>query len=159
MGDDDDLNRTGPKTIVDRIFALLEGPIATTLMKLIATVFICVTTISLTGILALTNASVSLLMSTVGLGLGATAVTWVFGGWGKKAQIRSQTKVGAEARKSKAEIAALTLKLTELEERLSNVEVIERFEDRLAAKVADSTPGTPSSGAETTYRSSGIDFE
>ena len=158
MGEHDDRQKK-PTTIVDRIFALLEGPIATTLVKLIATAFICVTTISLTLILALTNASVSLLMATIGLGLGATAVTWVFGGWGKKAQLRSQAKVDAEARQSKAEIAALTQKLTELEERLANVEVIERFEDRLAAKVADSAPGTKSPGAQTTYGASGIDFE
>ena len=146
--DDDDYKKTPKKTLTDRIFALLEGPIATTLVKLIATGLICATTVALTGILALANASTGLLISTVGLGLATTAVTWIFGGWKK----HSQARVAAENHDE--EIATLTKTIAELEERVSNVEIIERFEDRLAARVADSSPG-----AETTYGSSGIDFE
>jgi hypothetical protein len=56
-------------------------------------------------------------------------------------------------------IVALENKLADLEERLANVEVIERFEDRLAARVADSAPGQETSGAETTYGSPGIEHE
>jgi predicted RND superfamily exporter protein len=146
--DDDDYRKAPKETLTDRIFGLLEGPIATTLVKLIATGLICATTVALTGILAFANAPTSLLISTVGLGLATTAVTWIFGGWKKQAQ------ASVTVQNHDAEILEMARKVAELEERVSNVEIIERFEDRLAARVADSSPG-----AETTYGSSGIEFE
>lgn len=140
-------------SLTDRIFGLLEGPIATTLVKLIATGLICATTVALTGILALTSAPIGVSMSTVGLGLATTGIIWIFGGWKKQAQAASLVNDHEE------ELATLENKLADLEERLANVEIIERFEDRLAARVADSAPGEEASGAETTYGSPGMELE
>ena len=77
-----------------------------------------------------------------------------FGGWKK------QSQATMAAHNHHEEIEELTNKLAELEERVANIEIIERFEDRLASRVADSSPSQNSSpGAETTYGSSGISFE
>jgi len=152
--DDKRKEKHSKPSLTDRIFGLFEGPVATTLVKLVATGLIGATTISLTGILALAGASTGLLMSTVGLGLASTAVTWIFGGWKK------QTQATMAAHNHHEEIAELQAKLTELEDRLANVEIIERFEDRLAARVADSDPSEESSpSGQTTYGSAGISFE
>ncbi|MFT6180270.1 MAG: hypothetical protein ACI9NQ_000526 [Paracoccaceae bacterium] len=148
-----DFGKAVKQSFLDRVFGLLEGPIATTLIKLIATGLICATTVALTGILALTSAPISILMSTVGLGLVTTGIIWIFGGWKKPSQAAALENDNEEA------IVALENKLADLEERLANVEVIERFEDRLAARVADSAPGQETSGAETTYGSPGIEHE
>ena len=141
-------------SLTDRIFGLFEGPVATTLVKLVATGLIGGTTVALAGILALAGASTGLLISTVGLGLASTAVTWIFGG------SKKQTQAALAAHSHHEEIAELTAKLAEPEERVANVEIIERFEDRLAARAADSAPSEESSpSAETTYGSQGINFE
>lgn len=157
--DDDDRKRkyypkADKKDLLDRIFEMLDGPNGATLLKLMATGFICLTTVGLTGILSLAQASTNLLMTTVGFGLGTTAITWLFGGW--KKQVQAAVKV----KNHESELAEMNAKLAELEERLANVEVIERFEDRLAARVIDSTSVEEvTHGEETTYGSHGIHFE
>ena len=130
--DDGDHKKKDKKGLLDRIFEMLDGPNGATLLKLMATGLICLTTAGLAGILLLAQASTSFLMTTAGIGLGTTAVTWLFGGWKK------QVQAAAKVKNHESELAEMSAKLAELEERLSNVEVIERFEDRLAARVADS---------------------
>lgn len=146
MGDDDWKRKKGRKEksddhekgkevkqkFVDRIFRLLEGPIATTLVKLVATGMICATTVLLTGILAFSSAPTSIVLTAIGLGLLTTGLIWIFGGW------RKQAKACSENRNHKKKSELLQSKLAELEERLANVEIIESFEDRLATRVTES---------------------
>ena len=138
-------------SLTDRVFGLLEGPIATTLVKLVATGLICGTTIALTGILAATSASAGLLMSTVGLGLVTTGIIWIFGGW------KRQSTSAIENSDFEEELTKQRAKLADLEERLGNVEIIERFEDRLADRISQTSRDETDRPAETTYGSPEMD--
>jgi len=90
--DDGDRKKKDKKGLLDRIFEMLDGPNGATLLKLMATGLICLTTAGLAGILLLAQASTNLLMTTAGIGLGTTAVTWLFGGWKKQVQAAAKVK-------------------------------------------------------------------
>lgn len=133
---------TKKPTFLDRIFALLEGPVAASFVKLIATGIISVTTVAIVGILAFTDAPISLIVPSVGLGTLSIAIVWIFGKWPKSSDSSS-----------KRTLQEIEERLSEFETRLANVEIIERFEDRLATKANTSTTNHKQSVAKTTYSS------
>ncbi|MDB4369687.1 hypothetical protein N9Z79_09720 [Akkermansiaceae bacterium] len=62
-------NVGGNPRFLDRIFGLLEGPVATSLVKLLATGIISITIVAIVAILAFTSAPISLTLSAIGLGV------------------------------------------------------------------------------------------
>jgi len=135
-------NVGGNPRFLDRIFGLLEGPVATSLVKLLATGIISITIVAIVAILAFTSAPISLILSAIGLGFLSVAIFWIFAKWSK-----TPNAVALINRKS---LKSIEYKLSELEERLANVEVIERFEDRLASKASELSPDDDQSNAGTT---------
>ncbi len=132
-------------SFLDRIFGLLEGPVATTLVKLLATGIICATTIALAGIMALASFSFAAMLSVVGLGMLTTGIIWIFGGWKRT------------SRSENLELAALKTKINELEERLQNVEIIERFENRLTGQAPRHQTEIREKEHETAYGTSAME--
>ncbi|MDA7929759.1 hypothetical protein N9B63_02845 [Akkermansiaceae bacterium] len=135
-------NVGGNPRFLDRIFGLLEGPVATSLVKLLATGIISITIVAIVAILAFTSAPISLTLSAIGLGFLSVAIVWIFAKLSK-----TPNAVALINRKS---LKSIEDKLSELEERLANVEVIERFEDRLASKASELSPDDDQSNAGTT---------
>lgn len=134
------------RTFLEKCFALLEGPIASSIVRLIATAMIGATTIGLTGIMAMANAPMGALLATVAFGgIGTTAV-WAFAGR-RSRNSRLPDVAGGK------EITFLETRLAELEDRVANVEVIESFESRLATRTRFETDFN--AGDETSYGSSG----
>ncbi|MFT6864290.1 MAG: hypothetical protein ACJAVK_002855 [Akkermansiaceae bacterium] len=135
-------DHVGKPSLLDRIFGLLEGPVATILVKLLATGIICATTVALAGIMALASFSFSAILSTVGLGMLTTGIIWIFAGWKRNPQPNAQ------------KLQDLNAQINELEERLRNVEIIERFEDRLAGQVRRQWTEIEEQKEETTHETS-----
>jgi len=140
-------DRESKPSLLDRIFGLLEGPVATSLVKLLATSIICVTTIALTGIMALASFSFPAMLSTVALGMLTTGIIWIFGGWKRNSQPNAQKRQDLNAQ------------INELEERLRNVEIIERFEDRLAGQVRHQRTEIEEQKEKTTHETSTSESE
>ena len=132
--------------LVDRVFGLLEGTIATSFVKLIATAIISASTIAIVAVLAFTSAPISLVLSTIGLSTLGLAIVWIFG--------RCQKPPNSLISTSEKKVQAMERRLSDLEERITNVEIIERFEDRLASQASGPIPSRDDSPASTSFSSS-----
>ncbi len=135
----------------DRVFGLLEGPVASSLVKLLATGIISLTTVTLVAVLAFSSAQISILLSTIGIGFLSTAVIWIFGSWRKQGRPTNLP--------SQQDLQTMKAQLATLEDRLSNVEIIERFEDRMATMISKEKTGDDLTTAGTIHTSTSEESE